>query len=128
MSCFDARFIKFSCKACQIRRMEAFIGFPYQIIADCKGHLFRYIPGSLCGFPRGNMVDRPRRLVKAPKRFSCDFSTVSRIKDATNAKKDRKVYDIEVVEIDRKETNIANTYKRIMFKNPNFKFIEKQQV
>ena len=72
------------------------------------------------------MVDRPRRLVKAPKRFSCDFSTVSRIKDATNAKKGRKVYDIEVV--DRKETNIANTYKRIMFKNPNFKFIEKQQV
>ena len=73
------------------------------------------------------MVDRPRRLVKSPKRFSCDFSTVSRIKDATNAKKDEKVYDIEAVEVDRKETNIANTYKRIMFKNPNFKFVEKQQ-
>ena len=81
---------------------------------DFRGEIFR-------------MVDRPRRLVKAPKRFSCDFSTVSS-KDATNAKKDRKVYDIEVVEVDHKETNIANTYKRIMFKNPNFKFIEKQQV
>ena len=70
------------------------------------------------------MVDRPRRLVKAPKRFSCEFSTVSRIKDATNAKKDRKMYNIEVVEVDREETNIAITYKRIMFKNPNFKFIK----
>ena len=59
------------------------------------------------------MVDRPRRLVKAPKRFSCDFLTVARIKDATNAKKDRKVYDIEVVEVDRKETNVANTYKNV---------------
>ena len=82
---------------------------------DLRGEIFK-------------MVDRPRRLVKAPKRFSCDFSTVSRIKDATNAKKDEKVYDIEVVEVDRKETNIANTYKRITFKNPNFKFVEKQQV
>ena len=38
------------------------------------------------------------------------------------------MYDIEVVEVDRKETNFAITYKRIMFKNPNFKFIKKQQV
>ena len=86
------------------------------------------VPGSLCGF-RGEifkMIDRPRRLVKAPKRFSCDFSTVSRIKDATNVKKDRKMCDIEMVEVDRKESNIANTYKRIVFKN--FTFMKKQQV
>ena len=41
---------------------------------DSRGEIFK-------------MVDRPRRLVKAPKRFSYDFPTVSRIKDATNAKR-----------------------------------------
>ena len=37
-------------------------------------------------------------MVKGTKQFSCDLSTVSRIKNATNAKKDRKVY--EVVDVD----------------------------
>ena len=69
-----------------------------------------------CGFPRGNIQDgRPyeEARVKAPKGFSCNFLTVSRIKDVTNAKNDRKLYNIVMVEAHREEfpnsLNVANT-------------------
>ena len=51
--------------------------------------------------------NRLRRLVKEPKRFSCNFLTASTIKDATNAKKDRKVYEIDVVEVDSSHTTLT---------------------
>ena len=52
------------------------VASPRLVNVDFRGEIF-------------NMADRPRRLVKAPKRFSCDFSAVSR--NATNAKKEKKV-------------------------------------
>jgi hypothetical protein len=56
------------------------------------------------------MADRPSRQVKAPERFSCNFSTVSKIKDTTNTKRDRKLYDIEVVEVDREVKRVKIHY------------------
>ena len=76
-----------------------------------------------CGFPRGNIQDgRPYEEAKG---FSCNFLTVSRINDVTNAKNDRKLYNIVMVEAHREEfpnsLNVANT-------NQYFKYVQEKHV
>jgi len=46
------------------------------------------------------MADRPKREIKEPKRFCNEYSAYTPVKKVNTRKKDTKLYDIEITEVD----------------------------
>ena len=47
------------------------------------------------------MADKPKREIKEPKRFCTEFFAYTPVKKANPQKKNKKLYDIEVTEVDK---------------------------
>ena len=58
------------------------------------------------------IADRPKREVKEPKRFRTEFSAYSPVKKANTQRKDTKLYDIEVTEVDKANKKLKIHYGR----------------
>ena len=56
------------------------------------------------------MADKPKREIKEPKRFCNEFSAYTPVKNANPQKKDTKLYDIEVTEVDKANKRLKIHY------------------
>lgn len=56
------------------------------------------------------MADKPKREIKQPKRFCTEFSAYTPVKKANPQKKDKKLYDIEVTEVDKANKRLKIHY------------------
>lgn len=56
------------------------------------------------------MADKPKREIKEVKRFSTEFSPYTLVKTANPHKKDTKLYDIEVTEVDKANKRLKIHY------------------
>ena len=56
------------------------------------------------------MVDRPNREAKEPKRFCNEYAAYTPVKKANPRKKDTKLYDIEVTEVDKANKKLKIHY------------------
>ena len=56
------------------------------------------------------MADRPKREIKEPKRFWTEFSAWTSVKRAAPQRKDTKLYDIELTEVDKANKRLKIHY------------------
>ena len=56
------------------------------------------------------MADRQEREIKEPKRFCTEFSAYTPVKKANPQRKDTKLYDIEVTEVDKTTKSLKIYY------------------
>ena len=56
------------------------------------------------------MADRPKREIKEPKRFYTEFSAYTPVKKTNPQRKDTKLYDIEVTEVDKANKRLKIHY------------------
>ena len=56
------------------------------------------------------MADRPKREIKEPKRFCTEFLAYTPVKKVNLRRKDAKLYDIEVTELDKANKRLKIHY------------------
>ena len=56
------------------------------------------------------MADKPKRETKEPKRFCNEYAAYTAIKKANPRKKDTKLYDIEVTEVNKANKKLKIPY------------------
>lgn len=56
------------------------------------------------------MADRPKREIKEPKRFCNEYSAYTPVKKVSTRKKDTKLYDIEITEVDKPNKRLKIHY------------------
>ena len=81
------------------------------------GHLLELRPNLYCTAPcavKTNMASRPRRVLKKPQRLIDEFANTKgflALKRSEKQKLDKKLYEIEVKEVDRDNKRVRIHYK-----------------